>query len=300
MIEIVFNDSMKGSLKCAMNYNSKRMLNGSVLYVGDKPSEEELKKRYEGKPIGGSTADVIQFGFIMDIGSLSGDLYDETRKELFKSTYIHFEDDPEVKERQVGSYFGRLNRDLETLDQGIKDGKAIRVWLSDSPHERCAYYALCHYLRHQDVKLIVVEPPGVVTEDDNKMTVYKSWNEIEPGKLYKYLDCERVISTVEKISNGNQWVSLIEENGDLRSIVCGHLMTVPVDFYDHLIYKYLTYEPKLMARVIGEIIGKNPIGVMDSWFADRIKYFIDLGNVKVAGVHDESHPYGLLIQLCRV
>lgn len=297
MIEVVFNDSMKGSLKSAMNYNSEKMLNGPFAFVGEKPSEEELKKQFEGKPIGGSTADVIQFGFIMDIGSLSEDLYDETRIDLFKSTYIHFEDDAEVKEGQARSYFGKLNRDLATLNQGIIEGKAIRVWLSDSPHERCAYYALCHYLRHQDVELVVVEPPGVVTEDDNKMTVYKSWNEIEPGKLYKYLDCERKISTVEKVSNGNQWVSLIEENGDLRSIVCGQLMTVPIDFYDHLIYKYLTYEPKLMGRVIGELMGKNPIGVIDSWFADRIKHFIDLGHVKVAGVHDESHPYGLIIQL---
>ena len=54
MLEVVFSDSEKGSMKVAKNYNEKAMIGGAVSYgyIGKKPTKVELKKHFEGKAVG--------------------------------------------------------------------------------------------------------------------------------------------------------------------------------------------------------------------------------------------------------
>jgi hypothetical protein len=44
MLEVVFSDSEKGSMKAAKSYNAKAMLGGAY-YIGEKPTQINSKKR---------------------------------------------------------------------------------------------------------------------------------------------------------------------------------------------------------------------------------------------------------------
>lgn len=72
MLEVVFSDSEKGSMKVAKNYNEKNMLGGAVGYIGKKPTKAELEKYFEGQAVGGNSQDVVNIGFSLDIGDISG------------------------------------------------------------------------------------------------------------------------------------------------------------------------------------------------------------------------------------
>ena len=47
MLEVLFSDSEKGSMKVAKNYNAKAMLGGSIGYIGKKPTKAELEKHFD-------------------------------------------------------------------------------------------------------------------------------------------------------------------------------------------------------------------------------------------------------------
>ena len=74
MLEVVFSDSEKGSMKAAKKYNAKTMLGGAISYIGKKPTKAELEKHFEGQAVGGNSQDVVNIGFLLDIGDISGEI----------------------------------------------------------------------------------------------------------------------------------------------------------------------------------------------------------------------------------
>ena len=67
------------------------------------------------------------------------------------------------------------------------------------------------------------------------------------------------------------------------------MVGVPEDFYDFLIWKILTKAPIKEARLIGNILGKYPVNMRDSWYAKRIDYLITQGKIKVAEDSENSY-----------
>ena len=84
MLEVVFSDSEKGSMKVAKNYNVKNMLGGAMGYVGKKPTKAELEKHFEGQVVGGNSQDVVNIGFSLDIGDISGVIDGNERQNVFR------------------------------------------------------------------------------------------------------------------------------------------------------------------------------------------------------------------------
>ena len=68
---------------------------------------------------------------------------------------------------------------------------------------------------------------------------------------------------------------------------------VPEDFYDFLIWKHLSDKPRKEARVIGDILGTSMLGVGDWWYAKRIEYYIDRGDILI--VEDSANTYARVI-----
>ena len=69
---------------------------------------------------------------------------------------------------------------------------------------------------------------------------------------------------------------------------------VPEDFYDFLIWKHLSDKPRKEARVIGDILGTSMLGVGDWWYAKRIEYYIDRGDILI--VEDSANTYARVIK----
>ena len=89
------------------------------------------------------------------------------------------------------------------------------------------------------------------------------------------------------------WSELVEDNTPLRAVVNGKVLSVPDDFYDFLIWKWLKDVPLKEARLIGNILGYSQIGIGDWWYARRIEYYIEQG--KICVIEDSEYKYARII-----
>lgn len=279
-------------MKVAKNYSEKSMIGGAIAYIGKKPSKCELKKMYEGKAIGGSSRDVVYIGFSLDVGSIRGEIDGIERKEVFNNIWGCIDFDEKEKER----FFHMQREDLEKLLSAAMQGIPIRIWRSNAPFSACAYAFLCDALKNIDCKASVVSLPEYRETSNNTVVSYSSWSEIPPGQFYSFLSYERELSEAEKCMQASLWEDLKEENMPLRAIVNGKLISVPEDFYDHLIVKNIPNGEFVMARLIGNILCKHQLGVSDGWYALRIKKMIEENKLKVVADKDSSHPYGKILK----
>lgn len=107
---------------------------------------------------------------------------------------------------------------------------------------------------------------------------------------------EREISNIEKRLQSSLWNNFKAENAPLRALVNGKLISVPEDFYDHIIMKNIPDRKFVMAQLIGTILGKYPLGVGDGWYALRIKKMIAKNKLEIVADKDASHPYGKILR----
>ena len=292
MLEVVFNDSAKGAMKMAKNYNKQNMLTGAIGYIGKKPSKEELEKQFEGKALGGNFKDVVCIGFNLDIGDIAGGIDSEARKNVFIKVFgsVTFENN------EIERYFNSQREDFEKLLINAKSGEPIRVWKSNTPYSACAFAFLCDALRNIECKINTISLPEYWKISDNTIQSYADWTEILPGHFHRFLTLEREISNNEKRMQSSLWNDLRAENAPLRALVNGKLISVPEDFYDHIIIKNIPDQEFVMAKLIGTILGKYPLGVGDGWYALRIKKMIADGELEIVADKDASHPYGKILR----
>ena len=294
MLEVVFSDSAKGAMKMAKNYNKYNMLSGAIGYIGKgkKLSKIELKSQFEGEALGGNSKDVVCIGFNLDIGDIARGIDSEARKNVFLKVLgsVTFEDN------EIEQYFNSQLEDLEKLLTAARNGEAIRVWRSNTPFSACAFAFLCDTLRNIECKISTISLPEYWEISDNTIQSYTDWAEISPGQYYRFLSLEYEITNNEKRMQSTLWNELRAENAPLRALVNGKLISVPEDFYDHIIIKNIPEQEFVMAKLIGAILGKHPLRVGDGWYALRIKKMIADGILEIVGDKDASHPYGKILK----
>lgn len=291
MLEVVFDSSVKHTLRHAMNYNPESWRNSAMGFVGRRPSDEALAKMHEGQPIGGNSADVVQLGYFMDIGPIHDGLDGSDRRALYERIFGIMPGYEEQMEQTISD----LQRDYTRIQDEMEKETPVRVWVDSSPYSVCGYHWLCDLLRHSKCHLSKVVMPEYWQEEENSMSK-GGWNSVRAGKFYQFLNLERDVPEVEKRENSDQWKTLVKENAPLRAIVNGKLMSVPMDFYDHLIYKELSDVPIVMGKLLGSVMMKYSLGVADSWYRFRIEAMIKNGEIDIIGYKDESHPYGAILK----
>ena len=292
MLEVVFSDSAKGAMKVAKNYNKENMLDGAIGYIGKKPSKKELEERFKGEAVGGSSEDVVCIGFNLDIGDIANEIDSEERKNEFIRVFgsVNFEDS------EIERFFTLQRDDFLKLLMTAKNGEPIRVWKSNTPFSACAFAFLCDALRNIECKISIILMPEYWKTSDNTIQSCTDWGELSPGQFYRFLSLEREISDIEKRLQSRLWNDLKAENAPLRALVNGKLISVPEDFYDHIIIKNIPNREFVMAQLIGTILGKYSLGVGDGWYALRIKKMIAENKLEIVGDKDASHPYGKILR----
>ncbi|MDR1135478.1 MAG: DUF3658 domain-containing protein [Clostridiales Family XIII bacterium] len=214
MLEVVFSDSVKGSMKVAKNYNNDYMCGSAISFVGGKLSKRQLKKMFEGEAVGGDPGDVVRIGLNLDIGDIAGAFDGERRKDEF-----------------------------------------VRIF----------GYDYC--------------------EDDEVERVFESQRN----------DFEK-IPILEKCLLGDLWNKLKTENAPLRAVVNGKLISVPEDFYDHIIMRNIPDGEFGMARLIGIVMGEYALGVAGDWYASRIMKMIADNRLEIVEDKGAEHPYGKILR----
>jgi len=281
MIEVLFGESECGAMKAAKNYRKPDFDNGAIGWIGRKPSKEEFEKMFDGKAVGGNSSEVICIPFMLDIGDINVSIESDYRKKLIFDMYtINGMDDDSTLKVLEDTWKKHLS-EIERLKNYAIQGEAIRLWYSDSPYSVCGFYHVCSILREYNCKVSAIKLPQYMQQADNIMQFYTSWGEINAGKFYKFLPLEKELCSPEVKSFAYNWLELKEEKSTLRAIVNGKLIGVPEDFYDHIVRKEVPHGEFIMARLIGNVLGKHPIGVGDWWLAKRINKMIEDGELMV-------------------
>ncbi|GMQ57218.1 hypothetical protein AN1V17_16130 [Vallitalea sediminicola] len=287
MVEVVFSDSTKGAMKVAKNYDEKR-----IGYIGKKPSKAELKKHFEGQAVGGDSQDVVFLGYALDIGDISGEFDGIERQSVFQKIWGRFNFDDNEHEQ----FFHNQRKDMKKLMSAATNGTPIRIWKSNTPYSTCGFYFICNVLRNIDCEISVISLPEYKQVSENETVAYYDWGQIDAGKFYQFLPLEKRLSQSEKRMFSNWWCDLVTENAPLRAVVNGKLISVPVEFYDYIIIKSIPEDDFLMARFIGEIMGKYELGVSDGWYALRIDKMIEENKLIIVENKDMSHPYKKILK----
>lgn len=279
-------------MKAAKNYNSINMHRGAVSYIGKKPTKAELEKHFEGKAVGGNSHDVVNIGFSLDIGDISGAIDGNERQNIFRKIWGRF--DFEDKERE--QFFQDQRKDMEKLLSAAKEGIPIRIWKSNVPYSDCGFHFVCNLLRSIDCNISVVPLPKYNLISENEIIEYSHWGEVEAGKFYQFLPLEKQLTQIEKRVVSDHWNELTVENAPLRAVLNGKLTSVPENFYDFIITKNLPDNNFIMARFIGKLLGEYSLGISDSWYAFRIDKMIEENKLIVIENKDTSHPYGKVLR----
>ena len=294
MVEVVFSDSEKATVKIAKYYNAEALQHGVIGYFGKKPVKADLQTRYAGQPIGGSPQDVVNIGFALDFGDISGPFPGDGRREAVRQLWGRFGFDAKSYEQ----FFQTLCDDADKLLNAARDGMPIRAWVSHAPYSLCGFYALCDLLADIDCPLSSIFLPDFVPRDGQGQTrgSYTFWGEVESGKLYQFLPYERQVPEPERRSYAKVWRELKNENAPMRAIINGRLLSVPEDFYDFLLFRSIPDGDFVLAKLIGDLLNKYRLGISDSVYALRIDKLISEGKLLVVGNSDQSHPYGMILR----
>ena len=216
MLEVVFDEAVKITMKMEKSNNKT-------------------------KSISGSKEEVVNIGCSLDIGDISGDIDGIERQKVFKKIWVLHSSEDEVKQ-----FFNSQREDLEKLLSAAKEGKVIRIWKSNAPFSACGFVFVCHLLKDIDCQIKVVSLPEYHKISNDTIATYTSWGEISPKEFYKFLSLEKDFSEIEKTMYAYIWEDLKEENAPLRAIVNGKLVSVPEDFYDHFLIKNIPNEEFMM------------------------------------------------------
>lgn len=281
MLEVVFSESVKGSMKVAKNHDKNKFWD-----------VEEICGLQSGQPLEGNPQQVVYIGFNLDVGDISGDLDGKGRKAAFDSLWGHVDFMSDEKEE----FFMTLGNQQDKLIDHAKSGGQIRIWKSNAPYSACGFAYVCDILRNYQCNISVVPLPEYRLTSENSMVIYCDWGEVHPGEFQSFLVHEYHLGEMEKRNQSDLWKELIVENSPLRAIVNGKLISVPEDFYDHLIIRNIPDNEFAMVRLIGDILGRYQLGVSDGWYARRIESMIEAGKLQVVGDKDSSHPYDKILR----
>lgn len=310
MLEVVFNNSVKGAMKLAMHYNSVNIIGSSSFGIFGEASKKEVeslirreaKKRRQGRSLEGNCQEVISLPFQFDIGDISGDILDDNRKNLLNLMNTWENPAPpgmeeifqeslkpwlEVEGRTAISDYNRL------IDYAHKGGD-IRIWWSDTPYSACGYYSTISTLASYKCKITAVKLPKYLSLDSKSVKTFSSWGEVEPGYFYYFLPYEQVIPKCQCKEISNEWQQLKKENALLRAVINGTLSSVSDDFYDDFLKGLMPVGEFTMAHLITEILTTKRFGVSDWWYRLRINNMIEREELCI--VKDDPYEFRKILR----
>lgn len=260
MIEVLFGESESGAMKCALK------------------SGEMLSR------------DAVCLGFMADLGDISKPFTGEYRRRLIAKMLYQEQwgKDLEMK-RELKRLGAVYSEQLKRLISYLKSGEPIRVWYSFAPYSMCGLLWLCCFLENLENEVYAVELPSI----DNNVS-YNSWGEVAPENFADFLPLSRKLQKNEIRKMAFDWKRLQSENAPLRAVINGRVTSVPANFYDFLIMKYLSDEPIREAVLIGKILGEKQLGIGDWLYAKRIDKLIKMNRIEVVFDSDKKYERELI------
>ena len=108
--------------------------------------------------------DVVNIGFFLDIGDISGTIDGMERQNVFRKVWERFD----IDSKEQKQFFQNQRKDMEKLLSAAKDGMPIRIWKSDAPYSTCGFYFVCYILRNIDCNISVLSLPKYMPIYENE------------------------------------------------------------------------------------------------------------------------------------
>ncbi|ANY71161.1 DUF3658 domain-containing protein [Paenibacillus ihbetae] len=174
------------------------------------------------------------------------------------------------------------------------------IWAGDSAKELLGLRRLLSRLSgHPELYRVNATK---VLQEQNPDIRYKNTGEITPCQLKNALDLPDGIvrlSAEDQEHDRQDWLRLLGENGTLRILHNGELVTVPESYYDEEILKAVYRVEarcgyfRKSARVVGEVIGSAEIDTGDSFIEYRVRHLIKEGVLLYEGSLDAMRNYSV-------
>lgn len=299
MLEVCFNDSVKGSLvmaqKCGNSIDDGATAVGFITdkkwilsYFAKRKALKEYRKRQialqkQAVPLGGKREDIIGISFGLSEGDIKAPIVSNgcPRKEYISSTFsFDRHNDGADMEDAIKEFWEYSINDLEKLKSS---SDKIRIWLDHTPDAQCGLLFVADLLKNSETEIHIVTLPEKIKRDDGCIVEYRGWGEIAPQLFGTFLDKEQIVSHQEIESLSNHWQKLMAENMPLRVVENGVVSSAEENYYDDLIRKEFPKETCKIANIIGNALGKQKILTGDVFIARRIQQFIASGELAVLG-----------------
>ena len=229
--------------------------------------------------------EILCLGFMFDQGDIQQRYDSEYRSSylmhLFKQN--GWNDEENRIQKQIEQY----SKDVQCLIQAATDHEPIRIYNDNSPGDVCGFAFACSLLDPFDIGISYVEIPMMIHEPDY-ILANPSFEEI----LYNYFDQTMSLAVDVPYYDvnyySNIWQMLKEENGPLRAVLNGQLVSVPENIYDFMILNCLD-APKTELQMMSEMVENHQKKLSDYWIAERVEQLIEEGKITV--LIDKEYPY---------
>jgi len=258
MVNIVFGDSIAGSIKMA-NYYAKENEN----IVAD------------------LSENLICFHHNLQYGDISDHGIGEIRKKEYKKIYENYLYGYKLKSKDLDT---APDKSLEHLRMLIKKGETIRFWFSNEAHEFCGFCSILFLIDDMNIsndKILYIKLPDEDIDEKGELCVYRSSGAFDAKELLKYVPQQQMMTDEVKSYYINQWKKAVEVNSKLRIIVDDEIKSVSEDYYDEIILN----EAKKLDEVFNEatLVGNSlkRIIIFDAFIGKRIEHMISEGIFEV-------------------
>ena len=303
MIEILFSDSAAGSMKCARGYGRGPFPGGTmgIILDGDatpaeraealaRAEEQERKKWEAAVPFDAAGQDILGFSLGLSAGDIRGDFWEGRREVLDRlSPYPMAE-----KQEAIRSSIHRGKETVAAFLDRVKGGEALRVWYGGQPEDLCGLCWLMAELENASWQgeLWLVRLPEWEAGEGESLVRLSSWGDIGPGQWGGYLYRQEKAPALLPRALAREWRRLREENAPLRAVISGQVCSVGEDFYDPFLLAELAAMPEefLGGALIGQTLGKHPLGMGDGWLALRIEELERQGVLETVRPAPEDQP----------
>ena len=228
---------------------------------------------------------ILCLGFMLDQGNIQEAYDSEYRTNYLLHLFMQNGWNQEVN--QLKEQINQYSENVKCLIQAAKDGEKIRIYNDDSPGDACGFAFTCYLLDPYDVGISYVEIPMMIHEPEYTIA-YPSFEEI----LYNYFDETLALAVDIPYYDINYystiWHNLVEENGPLRAVLNGQIVSVPENIYDFMILSCLD-SPMTELQMMGEMLGSHQKKLSDYWIAERVNQLIEDGKITV--LKDKEYPY---------
>ena len=295
MLEVLFSESAAASLSIAgrggkylggataVGVIGREIEPGEMKEMIQEAERRERQNWEEAIPLHIRREDILCFPIALSVGDIQEDGIGHKREEALEKLMGVY---PREAEGAVQDMLKTGRKSLKELFRRVKEGEAVRVWVSESPDTVCGLCWLVDQLRtlgSEKLDLRWVPLPAFYSVPEGKEVLcYSDWGDVPPYQWGALSQREEKLPAAYLAGLAKRWRDLKEENAPLRAILNGRLVSAPETIYDSFILAELERQEEefMEARVIGSVLGKYRLGIGDGWIAMRIAQWVQEGKWK--------------------